>query len=153
MTIITILVCSQVYTHSNISPIPLAACSQSTRSLYHPAPEIYQTPGGSDFCIVDGVAYRAGERIPRESPCHICLCHLGRAECSWMACPVAPEGCYIFHGKGYCNPTLYVCRKFTLEWSACPYFLYIISYDTSWHVIWHHIICHIISYHIISNYT
>ncbi|KAF8791180.1 uncharacterized protein LOC129959638 [Argiope bruennichi] len=71
--------------------------------------EIRHTSGGNDFCIVDGRPYRNGERIPRDHVCHICLCHQGRVECSWMNCPPPPEGCTEFTVPNYCNPTLYIC--------------------------------------------
>ncbi|GFU57723.1 uncharacterized protein TNCV_3638741 [Trichonephila clavipes] len=71
--------------------------------------EIRQTSGGNNFCIVDGKPYRNGERIPRHHVCHICLCHEGRAECSWMDCPPPPEGCVEYTVPNYCNPTLYLC--------------------------------------------
>ncbi|XP_042898421.1 uncharacterized protein [Parasteatoda tepidariorum] len=71
--------------------------------------EIKHTAGGNDYCIIDGRPFRSGERIPRNHVCHICLCHLGKAECSWMNCPPPPEGCTEFSVSNYCNPTLYIC--------------------------------------------
>ncbi|KAG8201456.1 hypothetical protein JTE90_024326 [Oedothorax gibbosus] len=72
-------------------------------------PEIRWTDGGQDFCIVEGKPYRNGDRIPRDNPCHVCMCHLGRATCYWMKCPPAPEGCIEYANEKYCNPALYVC--------------------------------------------
>lgn len=74
-------------------------------------PEIRWTDGGQDFCIIDGKPYRSGDRIPRDHPCHVCMCHMGRASCYWMKCPPAPEGCIEYTDEKYCNPALYVCGE------------------------------------------
>lgn len=62
-----------------------------------------------ESCYYENRVYKSGERIPQEETCHICFCHRGRVDCSWMNCPPPPDNCEQMMLPGECNPILYVC--------------------------------------------
>nr|XP_053652161.1 uncharacterized protein LOC128702138 isoform X2 [Cherax quadricarinatus] len=92
---------------------------------------------GRGSCKVDGVSYPSETAIPRDHPCHYCICYQGQKErrinshsvdgelrltlvtlgsqitCYWKQCAAAPRDCAIMHFDNVCNPSLYMCSEYT----------------------------------------
>jgi len=83
-----------------------AILGDGTRSLYTGLPITDKSRGA---CVLDGTSYPSETSIPRDHPCHYCLCLEGQISCHWKACPAPPEGCSTLHFEGQCNPSLYKC--------------------------------------------
>ncbi|KAK8725203.1 hypothetical protein OTU49_010754 [Cherax quadricarinatus] len=65
---------------------------------------------GRGSCKVDGVSYPSETAIPRDHPCHYCICYQGQITCYWKQCAAAPRDCAIMHFDNVCNPSLYMCK-------------------------------------------
>lgn len=61
-------------------------------------------------CEVDGVHYPSETSIPRDHPCHYCICYRSQITCYWKQCAAAPRNCAVMHFENVCNPSLYVCK-------------------------------------------
>jgi len=83
-----------------------ATLGDGTRSLYTGLPI---TDASRGACSLDGVSYPSETSIPRDHPCHYCICRSGTISCHWKACPSPPEGCSTMYFEGKCNPSLYKC--------------------------------------------
>nr|XP_053652162.1 uncharacterized protein LOC128702138 isoform X3 [Cherax quadricarinatus] len=68
---------------------------------------------GRGSCKVDGVSYPSETAIPRDHPCHYCICYQGQITCYWKQCAAAPRDCAIMHFDNVCNPSLYMCSEYT----------------------------------------
>lgn len=67
---------------------------------------------GSDSrgsCVVGDRAYPSETAIPRDHPCHYCICYQSQVTCYWKQCAAAPRNCAVLHFENVCNPSLYMC--------------------------------------------
>lgn len=61
-------------------------------------------------CQIEGRDYPSETIVPREHPCHYCVCHEGKVTCYWKNCDArAPVGCKVMDFQDACNPSLYIC--------------------------------------------
>jgi len=60
-------------------------------------------------CTIDGRNYASETSVPRDHPCHYCICFAGKIECFWKQCGNIPDGCQLMAFEQTCNPSLYVC--------------------------------------------
>lgn len=60
-------------------------------------------------CNIDGRNYASETSVPRDHPCHYCICFAGKIECYWKQCGNIPDGCQVMAFEETCNPSLYVC--------------------------------------------
>lgn len=60
-------------------------------------------------CTIDGRSYASETSVPRDHPCHYCICFAGKIECFWKQCGNIPVGCQLMAFEETCNPSLYVC--------------------------------------------
>lgn len=65
---------------------------------------------GRGSCLVDGRSYPSETAIPRDHPCHYCICYQGQVTCYWKQCAAAPRDCAVMHFENVCNPSLYMCK-------------------------------------------
>ncbi|XP_042884137.1 uncharacterized protein LOC122260793 [Penaeus japonicus] len=77
-------------------------------SLYTGRPVNHSSRRGS--CYVDGRYYPSETAIPRDHPCHYCICYQSQVTCYWKQCAAAPKDCAILHFENTCNPSLYMCK-------------------------------------------
>ncbi|XP_045136409.1 LOW QUALITY PROTEIN: uncharacterized protein LOC123519304 [Portunus trituberculatus] len=70
-------------------------------SLYSPSP-------GS--CEVDELHYPSETAIPRDHPCHYCICYRSQITCYWKHCAAPPRNCAVMLFENVCNPSLYMCK-------------------------------------------
>jgi len=63
----------------------------------------------SGSCSIGGRSYASETSVPRDHPCHYCICYDGRIDCFWKKCGNVPDGCQVMAFEGTCNPSLYVC--------------------------------------------
>lgn len=61
-------------------------------------------------CEVDGNYYPSETAIPRDHPCHYCICYRSQVTCYWKQCAAAPLDCAVMHFENVCNPSLYMCN-------------------------------------------
>ncbi|XP_042210250.1 uncharacterized protein LOC121858080 [Homarus americanus] len=61
-------------------------------------------------CTLDGLTYPSETAIPRDHPCHYCICYQSQVTCYWKQCAAAPRNCAIMHFENVCNPSLYMCK-------------------------------------------
>ncbi|KAK3873760.1 hypothetical protein Pcinc_021267 [Petrolisthes cinctipes] len=66
--------------------------------------------GGRGSCLVDGLTYPSETAIPRDHPCHYCICYQSQVTCYWKQCAAAPRNCAVMHFENVCNPSLYMCQ-------------------------------------------
>ncbi|KAK4311773.1 hypothetical protein Pmani_016730 [Petrolisthes manimaculis] len=65
---------------------------------------------GRGSCLVDGLTYPSETAIPRDHPCHYCICYQSQVTCYWKQCAAAPRDCAVMHFENVCNPSLYMCQ-------------------------------------------
>ena len=75
-------------------------------------------------CVVDGRTYSSETSVPRDHPCHYCICYGGKIDCFWKQCAHIPEGCEVMAFADTCNPSLYICGNRTV----------ILGYGIEWHI-------------------
>ncbi|XP_063841098.1 uncharacterized protein LOC135089450 [Scylla paramamosain] len=61
-------------------------------------------------CEVDGLHYPSETAIPRDHPCHYCICYRSQITCYWKQCAAPPKNCDVMLFEDVCNPSLYMCR-------------------------------------------
>ncbi|XP_069178151.1 uncharacterized protein [Procambarus clarkii] len=66
-----------------------------------------ETRGG---CRVGDTVYPSETAIPRDHPCHYCICYQSQITCYWKQCAAAPRDCAVMHFEDVCNPSLYMCK-------------------------------------------
>ncbi|KAF2346941.1 hypothetical protein FHG87_022304 [Trinorchestia longiramus] len=75
--------------------------------------KVKQRDGGvGEACEVEGRMYPSETAVPRDHPCHYCICFQGQVSCYWKSCGPAPEGCSVMYFERTCNPSLYKCSEF-----------------------------------------
>ncbi|KAI9557034.1 hypothetical protein GHT06_016831 [Daphnia sinensis] len=75
-------------------------------SLIDGRPIDYRSAGS---CIVGGKTYLSETSVPRDHPCHYCICYGGKVDCFWKQCAHIPDGCEVMAFQDTCNPSLYIC--------------------------------------------
>lgn len=75
----------------------------------------HETDRSSGSCIVEGKTYLSETSVPRDHPCHYCICYGGKIDCFWKQCAHIPDGCQVMAFQDTCNPSLYICGNF--KWS------------------------------------
>lgn len=90
-------------------------------------------------CVVDGRTYSSETSVPRDHPCHYCICYGGKIDCFWKQCAHIPDGCQVMAFQDTCSSSLYVCGNSlvielsynlldmellnNLSWHTLPYIL------------------------------
>lgn len=69
-------------------------------------PKIDRSPGS---CNIEGKTYLSETTVPRDHPCHYCICYGGKIDCFWKQCAHIPDGCQVMAFQDTCNPSLYIC--------------------------------------------
>ncbi|KAL7635455.1 UNVERIFIED_CONTAM: hypothetical protein RMT77_014524 [Armadillidium vulgare] len=88
--------------------IKTATIGDGSRSLYTGEPIDVNNTRGS--CLADGVLYYSETSIPRDHPCHYCICFQSQVSCYWKQCAAPPVNCVVMEFENVCNPSLYVCE-------------------------------------------
>lgn len=78
-------------------------------SLYTGRP-VDGNAGSRGSCEANGRSYPSETAIPRDHPCHYCICYESQVTCYWKQCAAAPRNCAIMHFENVCNPSLYMCK-------------------------------------------
>jgi hypothetical protein len=91
------------------------------------------TDRSTGSCIVEGKTYLSETSVPRDHPCHYCICYLGKIDCFWKQCAHIPDGCQVMAFQDTCNPSLYICGKFSTVKSYRRNQFTVASYFTSRH--------------------
>ncbi|XP_068231080.1 uncharacterized protein [Palaemon carinicauda] len=78
-------------------------------SLYTGRPVDAGNPGRG-ACKANGRLYPSETAIPKDHPCHYCICYESQVTCYWKQCAAAPRDCAVMHFENVCNPSLYMCK-------------------------------------------
>lgn len=89
-----------------IACIRAATIGDGRTSLIDGRPIDYRSSGS---CNVGGQTYLSETSVPRDHPCHYCICYGGKIDCFWKQCAHIPDGCQVMAFQDTCNPSLYIC--------------------------------------------
>lgn len=95
-----------IFAHLTGFFIHAATIGDGRTSLINGKPIDYR----SGSCSVDGRNYASETSVPREDPCHYCICYRGKVDCYWKRCARIPNGCQVMTLQDNCNPSLYICE-------------------------------------------